>query len=41
LPPSPVTWLPENYLVVFLLDLSAELDLEQIPAVYRQMVPRG
>jgi hypothetical protein len=35
LPPSPVKWLPEHHLVVFLLDLAAELDLEQIHADYR------
>lgn len=41
LPPSPVNWLPENHLVFFLLDLAAELDLEEIDAVYRQKDPRG
>jgi transposase len=41
LPPSPVDWLPENHLVFFLLDLTAELDLEAIHAVYRQKDPRG
>ena len=41
LPPSPVDWLPENHLVFFLLDLAAELDLEEIHAVYRQKDPRG
>ena len=41
LPPSPVDWLPENHLVFFLLDLAAELDLEEIYAVYRQKDPRG
>ena len=41
LPPSPVDWLPENHLVFFLLVLAAELDLEAIHAVYRQMDPRG
>lgn len=41
LPPSPVEWLPENHLVFFLLDLAAELDLEQIHAIYRQKDPRG
>jgi hypothetical protein len=30
LPPSPVDWLPENHLVFFLLDLAAELDLEDL-----------
>jgi transposase len=34
-------WLPENHLVFFLLDLAAELDLEEIHAVYRQKDPRG
>ena len=29
-PPSPVEWLPENHLVFFLLDLAAELDLDEI-----------
>jgi len=41
LPPSPVEWLPENHLAFFLLDLAAELDLEEIYAVYRQKDPRG
>ena len=41
LPPSPVDWLPEHHLVFFLLDLAAELDLEEIHAVYRQKDPRG
>lgn len=41
LPPSPVDWLPENHLVFFLLDLAAELDLDEIHAVYRQKDPRG
>ncbi|MCU0528750.1 MAG: IS1182 family transposase, partial [Cyanobium sp. Prado107] len=41
LPPSPVEWLPENHLVFFLLDLAAELDLEEIHAPYRQKDPRG
>ena len=41
LPPSPVDWLPENHLVFFLLDLAAELDLEEIHAVYRLKDPRG
>jgi transposase len=41
LPPSPVDWLPENHLVFFLLDLAAELDLEEIHAFYRQKDPRG
>jgi len=41
LPPSPVDWLPGNHLVFFLLDLAAELDLEDIYAVYRQKDPRG
>ena len=41
LPPSPVDWLPENHLVFFLLDVAAELDLEEIHAVYRQNDPRG
>jgi transposase len=41
LPPSPVDWLPENHLAFFLLDLAAELDLEEIYAVYRQKDPRG
>ena len=36
LPPSPVDWLPEHHLVFFLLDLAAELDLDEIHAVYRQ-----
>ena len=40
-PPSPVDWLPENHLVFFLLDLAAELDLEEIHSVYRQKDPRG
>ena len=40
-PPSPVDWLPENHLVFFLLDLAAELDLEEIHAHYRQKDPRG
>ncbi len=40
-PPSPVEWLPENHLVFFLLDLAAELDLEEIHANYRQKDPRG
>jgi hypothetical protein len=33
LPPSPVAWLPANQLVLFLLDLAAELDLSAIDAV--------
>jgi transposase len=41
LPPSPVDWLPQDHLVFFLLDLAAELDLEEIYAVYRQKDPRG
>jgi transposase len=41
LPPSPVDWLPENHLVFFLLDLAAELDLDEIHDVYRQKDPRG
>ena len=41
LPPSPMDWLPENHLVFFLLDLAAELDLEEIHAFYRQKDPRG
>ena len=41
LPPSPVDWLPEHHLVFFLLDLAAELDLDEIHAVYRQKDPRG
>jgi hypothetical protein len=41
LPPSPVGWLPANHRVFFLLDLDAELDLEEIYAVYRQKDPRG
>ena len=41
LPPSPMDWLPENHLVFFLLDLAAELDLEEILAFYRQKDPRG
>jgi transposase len=41
LPPSPMDWLPENHLVFFLLDLAAELDLDEIHAVYRQKDPRG
>jgi transposase len=41
LPPSPVVWLPENHLVVVLLDLAAEVDPEAIPAVNRQKGPRG
>ncbi len=41
LPPSPVDWLPDDHLVFFLLDLAAELDLEEIYAVYRQKDPRG
>ena len=41
LPPSPIDWLPENHLVFFLLDLAAELDLEEIHAFYRQKDPRG
>jgi hypothetical protein len=40
LPPSPVDWLPENHMVFFLLDLAAELDLEESYAVYRQKDPR-
>ena len=34
-------WLLENHLVIFLLDLAAELDLHAIYAFYRQMDPRG
>jgi transposase len=41
LPPSPVDWLPENHLVFFLLDLAAELDFDEIYALYRQKDPRG
>ncbi len=41
LPPSPVEWPQENHLVFFLLDLAAELDLEEIYAIYRQKDPRG
>ena len=41
LPPSPIDWLPENHLVFFLLDLAAELDLDEIHAVYREKDPRG
>jgi transposase len=41
LPPLPVDWLPRDHLVFFLLDLAAELDLEEIYAVYRQKDPRG
>jgi len=41
LPPSPVDWLPENHLVFFLIDLAADLDLEDIYAFYRQKDPRG
>lgn len=39
-PPSPVDWLLENYLVFFLLDLAATIDLEEIHARYRQKDPR-
>lgn len=38
-PPSPVDWLPENYLVFFLLDLVDELDLAEIHAYYGQKDP--
>lgn len=41
LTPSPVDWLSENHLVSFLLDLTAELDLEAIHRHYRQKDPRG
>jgi len=41
LPPSPVEWLPANHLVFFLLDLSAELDLSAIYAVYEARDSRG
>jgi hypothetical protein len=41
LPPSPVEWLPANQLVLFLLDLAAELDLSAIDAVYEARDPRG
>jgi transposase len=41
LPPSPVVSLHGNHLVFFLLDLAAELDLEEIYADYRQRDPRG
>ena len=41
LPPSPVDWLPENHLLLFLLDLAAELVLVAFYAVCRQKVPRG
>jgi transposase len=41
LPPSPVEWLPENHLVFFLLDLSSDLDLSAIYAVYEARDPRG
>jgi len=41
LPPSPVDWLPENHLVFFLLDLAAELDLDEIHAYYHRKDPRG
>jgi hypothetical protein len=34
LPPSLVDWLPEHYLVFFLLDLAVELDLSAIYVVY-------
>ena len=30
LSPSPVDWLPQKQLVVFLVDLAAELDLSEI-----------
>jgi transposase len=41
LPPSPVDWLPQDHLVFFLLDLAAEVDLEEIYALYRQKDPSG
>jgi transposase len=39
--PSPVEWLPEHHLVFFLLDITAELDLSAIYAVYQARDPRG
>lgn len=39
LPASPVDWLPENHLVLFLLDLATELDLGEIHAYYLQKNP--
>jgi transposase len=33
-PPSPQDWLPENHLVYFLLDVSAEMDLSPIASKY-------
>ena len=41
LPPSPVDWFLENYLVLFLLEVGAERDLGEIQAWYHQKVPRG
>ncbi len=40
-PPSPVEWLPEHHLVLFLLNMAAELDLSSIYAVYVARDPRG
>ncbi len=37
--PSPVDWLPGNLLVFVLLDLAAELDLEEIYSVNWQEDP--
>lgn len=41
LPLSPVEWLPANHLVLFLLDLAAELDLSAIYAIYEARDPPG
>jgi hypothetical protein len=41
LPPSPVEWLPEHHLVLFLLDLAGDLDLSAIYEVYEARDPRG
>ncbi len=41
LPPSPVDWPPQDHLVYYLLDLAAELDLEEIDSVYRRKEPGG
>ena len=35
-PPSPVDWLSENHLMFFLLNLVAELDLQEIRAHQRR-----
>src|SRR5437879_1319637 len=34
LPPSPLNWLPEGHLALFILDTVAELDLSPIDAYY-------